>query len=319
MNNQNSTYPPVLVVSLNPTVQKTLVVDNFELGGVNRSREYLFTVGGKGANASRVLRQLGHNPVYLTQAGGQLRPFFLSQMKQDGVRTEWVESNSEIRFCCTIIRKEPYSATEIVENGTPVDGGTDGRVRERFTGLLPECSALIIAGSKTPGFSPDIYFDMMKEAHGAGKTVVIDAAGKELQQALEYSPDVIKINMYEFITAFMPEVELPSQDVAESLYDTAAERAAAIYADTGSKFVLSNGSRDTLVIDGTQVSRISPERVKAVNPIGSGDAFTGGLTAGLIEKLSLHDSAAKGMDCAKRNLELLKTGTISREEYQFFP
>lgn len=303
-------YPSVLTVSLNPTVQKTLVLDEFELGGVNRSFEYLFTVGGKGANASRVLRQLGHNPVYLTQAGGQTRPFFLSQMEQDGVRTEWVESNSEIRFCYTLVRKDPHSATEIVENGVPVDSGTDARVRKRFSELLPECSALIIAGSKTKGFSPDIYPDMMKEARQAGKTVVIDLAGSGLKAALEHSPDVIKINMFEFITAFMPETELATQNVDEPYYHAAAERAAEIYSERGSKFVLSNGGRDTLVIDGERTSRIAPERARPLNPIGSGDAFTAGLTAGLVEKLSLHDAAAKGMDCAKRNLELLKTGTI---------
>ena len=164
MKTQNNEYPAVLVVGLNPTVQKTLVLEDFERGGVNRSSEYLFTVGGKGANASRVMHQLGHNPVYLTQAGGQMRPFFLSQLEQDGVRTEWVESNSEIRFCYTLVRKEPHSATEIVENGAPVDEETDRRVREKFARLLPECCAMVIAGSKTQGFSRDIYLDMMKKA-----------------------------------------------------------------------------------------------------------------------------------------------------------
>lgn len=310
MNNQTAEYPPVLVVSLNPTVQKTLVVDRFEAGGVNRSSEYLFTVGGKGANASRVMRQLGHNPVYLTQAGGQLLPFFLARMKEDGVRTEWVESNSEIRFCYTLIQKEPFSASEIVENGVPVDPGTDRRVRDRFDTLLPECEALIIAGSKTAGFSSSIYLDMMKEARRRNKTIVIDLAGDELNASLEYSPSVVKINMYEFITAFMPEADLSGQNVGDGWYVPVTERGMEIWRERGSKFVLSNGGRDTLVIDGEKISRVTPERVKTVNPIGSGDAFTGGLTAGLIEGLALHNAAKKGMECAKRNLGLLKTGTI---------
>ncbi len=308
---KKSTYKPILVVSLNPTVQKTLVLDAIELGGVNRSNEYLFGVGGKGANASRVLKQLGHRPVYLTQAGGDLRPFFLSRLEEDGIQTEWVESHQEIRFCYTLIRRNPFSATEITENGAPVASGTEKRIRERFTELLPECRYLVIAGSKSPGFSPDIYLDMIQEARNINRRVVIDLAGRELKEALQHSPDVIKINMYEFISAFMPEAELPDQNIGNQWYEPVAERGIEIFSERGTKFVLSNGGRETLIIDGEKVSSISPEKPgKIVNPIGSGDAFTGGLTAGLLEGLSLHESTAKGMDCARRNLEYLKIGTI---------
>lgn len=311
MHSQTITYPPVLIVSLNPTVQKTVVVNDFELGGVNRTSEYIFTVGGKGANASRVLRQLGHKPIYLTQAGGQLRNFFLSQLEEDGIRTEWVESNSEIRFCYTLITRDPFSASEITEAGVPVGRETEERVRRRFRELLPACGALVIAGSKSPGFSSGIYLDMMREARDLDKLLIIDLAGNELQASLRYSPDIIKINIYEFIQAFLPEADLENQNVGDSWYSPVAERGTEIYKKKGTKFVLSNGSRDTLIIDGAATSTISPEKPEnVINPIGSGDAFTGGLTAGLVEKLSLRDAAAKGMECAKRNLELLKTGTI---------
>lgn len=299
-----------LIVSLNPTLQKTLVIDRFETGGVNRSKEYLFNVGGKGANCARILTQLGHRCVYLTQAGGIMKDFFLSRLKEDSIPVAWVESGSEIRFCYTIIVKNPFQATEITEHGEQVADTAEEAVRDRYSKLLDECGTVVIAGSRTPGFSRHIYLDMMKEARSRNKRLVLDLTGTDLADSLKFSPDVIKINLYEFITTFLPEAKLTDQKIDDNWYGPVAERGRELFENHGTRFVLTNGVRDTLVIEGEHTVRITPEQLEPVNPIGSGDAVTGGVTAGLLEGKDLRTAAKLGLECARRNVGLLKIGTI---------
>jgi len=299
-----------LIVSLNPTLQKTLVFDRFETGGVNRTREYLFNVGGKGANCARILSQLGHECVYLTQAGGMMKDFFLSELEKDGIPLSWVESHSEIRFCYTIIVQDPFEATEITEHGAAAAAGTDEAVRNRFYELLEDCGTVVIAGSRAPGFSSDIYLRMMKEVRDRSRRLILDLTGTDLNNSLEYAPDLVKINLYEFITTFMPDAGLTEQKIGEEWYGPAEERGRELFSRHGTRFILTNGVMDTLVIDGEKTARITPEKAVPVNPIGSGDAVTGGVTAGLLEGKDLHGAAELGLECARRNAGLRKIGTI---------
>ncbi|MFA7567242.1 MAG: hypothetical protein WCY01_09475, partial [Alkalispirochaeta sp.] len=64
---------PFLVVTLNPTFQKTLVLERLRPGEVNRAEEQYFDVAGKALNVVRILGQLGETALHVTQAGGPER------------------------------------------------------------------------------------------------------------------------------------------------------------------------------------------------------------------------------------------------------
>ena len=104
-----------LTVCMNPTLQKTLVFPSLVNDTVNRTANHRLDVSGKGINVSRVLTQLGKENCHLTQLGGILRPLFLDLSKQDGLKVEWVESSSPIRFCYTVLDRQEKSVTELVE------------------------------------------------------------------------------------------------------------------------------------------------------------------------------------------------------------
>ncbi len=76
----------VLVVCLNPTLQKTLVFSSLREGEVNRTPTYYLDASGKGVNVARVLGQLGIESVHLTHAGGMFREVFITLAEQDGLR-----------------------------------------------------------------------------------------------------------------------------------------------------------------------------------------------------------------------------------------
>ncbi len=61
----------VLIVGLNPALQRTITVSNLELGGVNRANNVKVGIGGKGQNAcvaSNCMHSL-HRPTLLQFLG----------------------------------------------------------------------------------------------------------------------------------------------------------------------------------------------------------------------------------------------------------
>ena len=317
-----------LTVCLNPTIQKTLQFSSIVPGTVNRAKSHRLDVSGKGINVTRVLTQLGNKAVHLTQLGGDMRPLFLSMCEQDKLSVEWVESScltsgqtGQIRFCYTVLTGT--DVTELVEESEPVADGTEERLLEKFNDLLENksyaVSCLIISGTKAAGFSDAVIPDMVRKAKEKGIRVIVDIKGKDLINSLQYEPDVIKPNLFEFAGTFAPDL-IKDNDLAVN-DDTAKDRIKSVVMEMAQKhkcrIILTNGSRNILTADGSNFFSVEFEPVKAVNSIGCGDAFTAGLASALEDSWSakqpINFSAAinEGIRCGVLNASLVKPGVIS--------
>lgn len=298
--------PAFLAVCLNPVIQKTIVLEAMVKGEVNRSSEHRVDASGKGVNVARVLAQTGRRALHLTQAGGPTRDWFLSLCASDGLEVSWVESGSDIRFCHTVIDRGDRTATELVEEARPVSPGTGERLLAAFDALLPECCAVVISGTKAPGFGDEVLPEMARRARAAGKLLVLDIKGKDLLACLPFGPAVIKPNLAEILATWP----------AGGAQDEAGQRAhvgrvaAEIHARHGAFLVATRGSRPLWYWDGRELRERSALPCAALNPIGSGDAFTAGLTAVLAEGGGLAEAVAEGARLGALNAGLLKPGSI---------
>jgi 1-phosphofructokinase family hexose kinase len=301
---------PFLTVCLNPTLQKTIVLKNLLENEVNRSNEYYLDASGKGINVSRVLTQLGAKVIHLTQAGGRNREWFLELAARDGIECSWVESNSEIRFCYTLINSGHQTSTEIVEEGPPVDTGTEERVYREYHKLLPSCRTVIISGTKAAGFSNDFYPNMVREAKKMGKIVILDIKGNDLIQVLPYKPDIIKPNLSEFCATFLEEITLNESSVQDEIMDDVQAKMAEIYEKSGIITILTRGKYGVLYINQGKVISIPAEKIKPVNTIGCGDAFTAGLVYTWQSEVDTPKAIRKGMECAGLNALSVHPGVI---------
>ena len=63
----------IYTVTLNPSLDYTVSVDNFRLGYTNRTESEILTVGGKGINVSTVLKNLGLESTALGFVAGRRR------------------------------------------------------------------------------------------------------------------------------------------------------------------------------------------------------------------------------------------------------
>jgi fructose-1-phosphate kinase PfkB-like protein len=299
----------IITVGLNPTLQKTLVFPALVSDRVNRCSEYRFDSAGKGLNMSRVLCQLGKKNVHLTQLGGSLRPVYLELCAKDGIDVKWVESESNIRFCYTIIDKEKSQVTELVEEGERAGEGTEGRLLEALDMLLPDSSTLIIGGTKTAGFSGKLVPEMVRRARDAGLFVILDTRGPDLLNSLPFGPDLIKPNLEEFTATFACE---KFNDFKGDKGHTAL-LCREIYEKYGCRIVLTRGKHNLWYSEAGDIEEFPVEAIESGEPLnttGSGDAFTAGRAAALTDGASLREALAEGSRCGRLNAFLLKPGTI---------
>lgn len=291
-----------LTVCLHPTLQRTCVLDDLQEDKVNRVRSSRVDASGKGINVTRVLHQLGESAVYLTQAGGLFRDYFLDLARQEGLRIEWVESHSEIRTCTTLLNRIAHTSTEIVEEAPPVHTSTEIGIRGRYRDLLPQVEMVILSGSKAPGFSPQLFPWMMACAGNLGKTVLLDIRGPDLLACLEQRPDLVKPNRSEFIETFFPGLSQPHEDrITEQMLKIA---------QLGTQVILTDGKLPVLATLNGKVQAFPVLPMDPVNTIGSGDAFAAGMASAWLQTRNLSLAIEKGICCARQNAMCLRPGVL---------
>jgi tagatose 6-phosphate kinase len=106
-------------------------------------------------------------------------------------------------------------------------------------------------------------------AREAGALSILDASGPALPEALTGQPGLVKPNRAELEKTF-----------DRSLTDEVSLRKAMadLHGGGAQRVVITSGSQPALAFDGRRCWRIIAPRIRAVNPIGSGDAFTAALT-----------------------------------------
>jgi fructose-1-phosphate kinase PfkB-like protein len=158
--------------------------------------------------------------------------------------------------------------------------------------------AVIVSGSRLPGFSRSVIPEMVALCKQRGLAFFADYKGEDLKNSFQSSrirPDLVKINEEEFLQTF-PECDR----LVEGLRDFTFESASTI--------IVSRGREDTLIAEKGRMSALPSKQVGAVNPIGCGDSMTAGIAQGIVQGLSLANAVALGRDYAARNAMSIHPG-----------
>ncbi|MFA7128658.1 MAG: PfkB family carbohydrate kinase [Sphaerochaeta sp.] len=296
----------ILCVCLNPTFQSTMLFDSFSLGEVNRAEHHFLDASGKGMNTARILTQLNERTCLLTHLGGNRKDEMLSLCERDKVRVLYADSHSEMRTCTTII--SGGVCTELVQEPYPVGPTTEQDIRTLFTEALKEAKAVIISGTRAPGYSKHLYSDFVKEAKQAGKFVLLDIKGEDLLTSLPHRPDVIKPNLSEFMQTFFGKT-ISEQADDEALLANVRTKMQELHQSYGISIVLSRGKQDLYLFDGT-FSSIPVEHVPIVNTIGCGDTLSAVLTKELLHAQTLQQATITATKYATLNAKSIHPGSI---------
>lgn len=281
----------ILCVGTTPVFQRSMVFERLRLDDVNRAASVHDYASGKSVNVARVLHALGENAVATGFAGGPRGEAMRRDLDAVGMRHEFVTTRALTRQCITVVDREKNTATELVEESSPVDEGDWASLYETIDRLLRGADGLVLSGSLPPGAPTDFYASCLTQASGKRLPTVLDTRGEPLRAALRHGGFVVKLNREELASTV-------GRPLASDEELTAAMRSAM---PAGGATVVTLGAAGAIATDGRDTWRVRVPAVTTRSAVGSGDAFAAGLITGMVRHLALPEALALAAACGAAN------------------
>jgi tagatose 6-phosphate kinase len=291
----------VLCVGVTPAWQETLEFDRVQLGEVNRCRTVTLSAAGKAGNVARVLHTLGAPVILLSFCGGETGKLRLGDLKRAGVSVQIVPTRSATRVCQTLIDRSTGEITELVREAPLPARAEWASLLHRFEKALGHARLAVISGALMPGARETVYRDLARLARLRGVPVIIDSQKTALMKTLPCRPLIVKLNVHEL------ENTLGRSFRGEKQIVTGARR---LIQGGAQQVVVTNGSQGAWLVLPDRIWRFKPPHIRALNPIGSGDAMTAGIACGILKSKDVVDGMRLGMACGAANALTLTPGDI---------
>jgi tagatose 6-phosphate kinase len=174
-------------------------------------------------------------------------------------------------------------------------------VVKAFGRAVRRAGLLALSGSVPAGCGDGFYGRLVREAVRRGVPVMVDAQRAQLIHAAAQRPLVVKVNREELAAA------TGVDDVRRGMQ--ALQR-------RGAQWVVITHGADSVMVGspGGAVTVLRPPRVKAVNPIGSGDAMLAGIAVGVMQGWPMLDAVRFGIACGAANALTAEPGFVDPSE-----
>jgi len=259
----------VLCVTLNPAVDRVLVVDHLEPVGTVRPREVHVAAGGKGNNVARALRLLGTRVVTTGVVAGLPGEWLVAALRREGLQPRFLTGGGETRTTCSIVH--PGGTVVLAEPGPPLDDVTTASLLHHYRALVSVCEFVVIAGS-VPSGAPGLIEDLVEAAGSARCPVLVDSSDDALGEACAAGADIVKANLEECVGASLVGANATASSAALALVAAGARAA-----------VVTDGPRGAAGATGDSVLEVPALALDVRSTVGAGDAFTAGLVAGILD------------------------------------
>ena len=272
----------IYTVTLNPSIDYIVRLDNLELGSVNRMDSDDKYAGGKGINVSRILKRLDIENTATGFIGGFTGRFIEESLVEEGITTNFVQVAEDTRIN---VKVKAGLETEINGPGPSIS-------REKLTELeailsnLTEQDTVVFAGSAPSSLGNQIYRKLIPLTRRTGAQVVCDFEGQTLLDSLDYQPLLVKPNNHELADIFG--VELNGLDDIEKY-------ARQILAKGAQNVIISMAGDGALLVTPEAAYFAKPIKRNVKNSVGAGDSMVAGFTAGSAQGLAPEEAFKLGV------------------------
>lgn len=256
----------IVTLTPNPSVDRTVFVDDVVLGSVNRSRRSRSEPSGKGVNVALALHAHDVPVRAVVTAGGSVGAQLQQMLTTAGLDTVVVPIAGEIRSNISLTQPNG-SVTKINEAGPQLSSDEAERLLAAVTAQLRGAGWLVCAGSLPKGVPVTWYRDVVEIGHRNGVPVAVDTSGGALAESLSAQPDLVKPNVHELaeLTGRLPRT---LGDVIECAHEVRRRGARTVLA--------SLGGDGAILVDATGAVWGHAPVDKVVSTVGAGDAMLAG-------------------------------------------
>jgi 1-phosphofructokinase len=266
----------VVTVTLNPAVDKAMIIPHLTVGATNRAEVERIDPGGKGVNVAKALKQFGCSVLATGFLAGSHGRLITEGLAARDIPADFIQVPGETRVNLKIKDPVARTETEINEPGFHVDAKYLKQLENKLETYAGRCAAVVLSGSLPPGVPTDVYAGLIRIARRGGAKVVLDTNGEALRRGVVVPPDLIKPNQAELAQWLGTKIENEAQLVA------AARQPLALGV---SRVVVSLGADGALAASARQVWRARCPALQARSSVGAGDAMVAALVYALLNNL----------------------------------
>lgn len=273
----------IYTVTLNPSIDYVVTLDNLTKGKVNRiSKEHIYP-GGKGINVSRILKNLDNDNISLGFVSGFTGDFIVNSLNNLNLKSNFIKVKEG--FTRINVKIKSQEETEINGRGPEIKE-EDLNEFYKIIDKLKDGDILILSGSIPACLDDNLYEKIMERVNSKDIKVVVDATKNLLLNVLKYKPFLIKPNNHELSEMFG--VELKS--IEDIIFYTKKLK------KMGAQNVLISMGKDgaLLVSENEDVFISSVAKGEVVNSVGAGDSMVAGFVSGYLKTSNYKEALRLG-------------------------
>ncbi len=279
----------ILTITLNPTVDKSTVIDQLVPEKKLRCEFPKFEPGGGGINVSRGLARLGIESTALFPSGGRTGSLLQDLLAKEGILQQAVEVSAETRENFIVVASSTNQQYRFGMPGSEIPVSEQDNFFEVFTNLNPFPEIIVISGSLPPGMPPEFLRRLIAKGKEQGAKVIVDTSEEALKHAIDEGVFLLKPNLG----------ELERLSGWGTLDIEQADEAALKLIEAGKTevIIVSLGPQGAYLITKDINEHIPAPTVKKLSTVGAGDSMVAGMVSVLARGGSYQEMVRMGVAC----------------------
>ncbi|MCT4597002.1 MAG: 1-phosphofructokinase [Vallitalea sp.] len=292
----------IITVTLSPTIDKTVYVNNFQLDLVNEIYDTREDAGGKGINVSKMIKKLEGNSIATGCIGGRVGNMIIDKLQEDGINYDFVPVQTNSRYNIKLVDIVNKSFTDINESGGVLTIDEINNLENKIFSLAKEGDTLVLSGRVPSSIESNIYRKWIEIGKGKGIKTIIDADLEPLREAVLAGPYVIKPNIHELERLF--------QENMNSI-DDIRKHVNKLY-QYGIKIVIvSLGDKGAYLFTKEKELYYKGLEVDVKSTVGAGDSMVGAFAYAIDNNYSIEDAFTLSVSVSTATVQ--KDGTVMAE------
>lgn len=258
----------IYTITLNPSIDFVVEVENLQLHQVNRMKKEKKYPGGKGINVARVLHRLGAKTTALGFVGGFTGTFIEESLRREGIPAPLIRVNEDTRINIKL-KTGSDEETEINGQGPFISPEAYKKLNDQLKQVQPG-DTVVMSGSIPPSLSPSVYEEWTASLSRRGVRVAVDVAGPALKKVANSHAFLLKPNHHELGQLFGVRLET-IEDVL--FYGRRLQQMGAAHV------IVSMAGQGALLFTPNAVYRSTVPKGTVVHPVGAGDSMVAAFIA----------------------------------------
>jgi len=274
--------PVVVTVTLNPALDKTVTVEKFKFGSLNRVTSLSIDAGGKGINVAKVLNRFGIDVVATGLIAGNQGNLLLNLLEKDKINAQFLKISGDTRTNLKIVDDTSNITTEVNESGFYAESNNLIQFKDKLVALLRYSTFLILSGSLPRGVSDELYAHLIQLARTNGVRTILDADGLAFETAIKAIPYAVKPNLHELEELFGKKLT----NISEIL------QSAKVLQKSGIEIVVvSMGENGALLVGKEEAWKTNTFPIVPMSTVAAGDSMVAALVYSFLNNYSLKETA----------------------------